>query len=162
MTQEEKVYQTLADLEISYKKYKHPPVFTIEEANEHWQDVEGMHCKNIFIRDKKGRQHYLLIVPFSKQVNMKGLNEKFNNRFSFASPERLEKWLKLTPGSVSAFGLINDDQKHVIVILDDEVSNAEQVSFHPNINTRTLTISQANFKKFLDHCGNEIMLMDVN
>jgi len=162
MTQEEKVYEVLKNLEIDFIKYEHPPVFTIEEANAHWQDVKGMHCKNIFIRDKKGRQHYLLIVPFSKQVNMKALNATFNNRFSFASPERLEKWLNLTPGSVSPFGLINDEEKHVIVILDDEVASADLVSFHPNINTRTLTISKENFAKFLDHCGNQIMKMDIN
>lgn len=150
----ETVYSYLSDLGIHYVKHDHPPVFTVEEANQHWHSITGMHCKNLFMRDKKGRQHFLVVVESSKHVNIKALNEQVGERLSFASPERLLTHLDLEPGSVSPFGLINNAENGVIVLLDRDIEDAEEVNFHPNVNTATLTLKTDAFLKFLSQVGN--------
>ncbi len=152
------VYDLLRSLDITFREYRHPPVHTVEEANEYWGDLVGIHCKNLFLRNRRGRQHYLVVMESSKDLNVKKLNEIMGERMSFASPERLMKWLKLRPGSVSPFGLINDVGKHVHVIIDDSVMEADMVNFHPNVNTITLGIGQADFRKFLGHLGHKVTM----
>ena len=94
-------------------------VFTVEEAEQHWRGIDAVHCKNLFVRNKKGNAHYLVIVERSKSVGMKRLaGELGEDRLSFASPERLAKYLGLTPGAVSPFGIINDHEHLVTVVLD--------------------------------------------
>ena len=135
---------------------------TVAEANEHWRHIQGTHCKNLFLRDHKGKNHFLVILPHEKKVDMKilaGCMEK--GRLSFASEARLEKYLGLTPGSVSPFGLINDQEKHVVVYVDQELRNAERLGFHPNINTITITLSFGDFEKFLKSVGNEYLYLQI-
>lgn len=152
-----KVYEVLDKLDIEYLEYTHPPVYTVEQANEHWKDLKGIHCKNLFLRDRRGRQHYLVIIESTKQIDIKELNAKLGERLSFASPERLMKYLGIEPGSVSPFGLINDQGHHVIVVLDSDVGNAEMVNFHPNVNTITIGLSQADFQKYLQAMTNPVV-----
>ncbi len=152
----QKVYEVLEKLRISYKKYEHPPVFTVEEAEKHWKDIEGTHCKNLFIRNKKGSRHYLIILESSKRADLKALNVKLGeDRLSFASPERLMRFLGLGAGAVSPFGLINDTQKEVQVVIDQDLKTAEFVNFHPNVNTSTIGLVFSDFEKFLSWCGNK-------
>ena len=156
------VYQKLEELKIEYENHDHPAVFTSEEASKYWKDIKGAHCKNLFLRNNKGNQHYLVVVGFHKQVQLKTMEKTIGaTRLSFASEKRLDKYLKIKPGSVSPFGLINDVENHVQVILDAELEKAEFVNFHPNINTNTLTISINAFKKFLDWSGNEYRFLEL-
>ena len=161
MDNKEKVYEFLKRLGISFVEHIHPPVYTVEEANQHWKNIEGLHCKNIFLRDKRGRQHFLVIMPSYKNVDMKKLNSLLNERLSFASPERLIKYLGLEGGSVSPFGLINDHFQHVVVILDDAVMMSDKINFHPNINTATVTLTTGDFKRYLEECGNSIVTCNI-
>ena len=161
MNQEQKVCEFLGSLNINFIKHTHPPVYTVEEANLHWKDISGLHCKNIFLRNKKGNRHFLVVVPSEMNIDIKNLNEILGERLSFASSERLKKYLGIEPGSVSPFGLINDDTKHVVVVLEGEVMAAQEVNFHPNVNTATLTISGVGFKKFLSACGNNVVTIDI-
>jgi Ala-tRNA(Pro) deacylase len=154
MEVDEKVYAYLEDIKVSYKKHEHPPVYTVEEANEHWENITGMHCKNLFLRDKKGRRHYLVVLESSKQVDIKKMNAQLNERLSFASPERLMKHLGLRPGSVSPFGLINNVDNQVSLILDQDIKEAQEVNFHPNVNTATLTIASKDFMHYVREVGN--------
>ncbi len=157
MMDEQKVYETLEELEIAYTKHKHPPVYTVEEAEQHWENITGVHCKNLFLRNKKGKNHYLVVVESTKRVDLKSLTRRIGeDRLSFASPERLMRYLGLEPGAVSPFGLINDLEKAVLVIVDQDLKEATLVNFHPNVNTATVGISFADFQKFLAHCGNSI------
>ena len=156
ITPEQKVFDVLNGLGIKFVQYEHPAVYTVEQANQHWQNISGLHCKNLFLRDKKGRKHYLVVVESSKTVDIKALNSQLEERLSFASPQRLMKYLGLEPGSVSPFGLINDADKAVHVILDEDIKQADQVNFHPNVNTITLGISRTDFDTFLRNCGNTI------
>lgn len=162
MDKEKKVYKILEDLQIPYRRYEHVPVYTIEEANQLNLNMQGQHCKNLFIRDKKGERHYLVIVEESKKVDLKNLSKQIEStKLSFASEERLMHYLGLTPGAVSPFGLVNDMEKQVEVLLDDELTNLKHISFHPNVNTATITLCFEDFKKFLNWCGNKFQLIQV-
>jgi len=152
---ENKVYEVLKSLEIPFEVHFHPPVYTVEEAEEHWGDVKGTHCKNLFVRNKKGNRHYLVILESSKRADLKELNRQLGeDRLSFASPERMMRFLGLEPGAVSPFGLINDSGKEVQVVVDKDLKTADWVSFHPNVNTATLTLSFEDFERYLEWCGN--------
>ena len=159
---EQKVHEVLEKLDISYIRHEHPPVFTVEQAEQHWENITGAHCKNLFLRNKKGNRHYLVVLESSKKVDLKALNSQLGeDRLSFASPERLMRYLGLETGAVSPFGLINDAQNEAQVIIDQDLRNAEHVNFHPNVNTATVGISFADFEKFLSWCGNSVRYLKL-
>lgn len=159
---EQKVYDILNSLGISYVRHEHPPVFTVEEAVRHWEGIAGAHCKNLFLRNKKGNRHYLLIIEHTKRADLRTLTQQLGeDRLSFASAERLMRYLGLEEGAVSPFGLINDSQKEVQVIIDKDLQEAEQVNFHPNINTATVGIGFSGFEKFLEYCGNPVRYLSI-
>lgn len=162
MEKEKKVYEILEYLQIPYLRYEHTPVYTIEEANQLDLDMQGQHCKNLFVRDKKGEKHYLVIIEESKKVDLKSLSKQIEStNLSFASEERLLRYLGLTPGAVSPFGLINDREKHVEVLLDEDITLLKDISFHPNVNTATVTLSFQDFRRFLSWTGNKMRLIKV-
>jgi Ala-tRNA(Pro) deacylase len=151
------VYATLETLGITYERFSHPPVFTSEEADEHWAPIQATPVKNLFLRNKKGDRHYLVILEISKHADLRQLVKVVgDDRLSFGSPERLMAMLGLTPGSVSPFGLIHDASHAVRVIIDDELRRADKLIFHPNINTQSVTISVADFERFLASTGNPV------
>ena len=150
MDNEQQVYEALDALAIPYEVFLHPPVFTVEEANAHWMDIPGKGCKNLFLRDNKGERHFLVVVPDHKRVDIKALGAAQGlGRLGFGSPDRLLRFLGLTPGAVSPFGLMNDPEGAVTVLIDACLLEEAQVTFHPNINTATLVLSVEDFKKFL-------------
>ena len=149
-------------LGISYVLYEHPPVFTAEEAEMHWQAIPGKAVKNLFLRNKKGDRHYLVILGIEKRADLKQLVKVIgDDRLSFGSPERLMKHLGVTPGSVSPLGLIHDTAHAVRVIVDSDLRGAEHLIFHPNDNTASLTISGADFARFLETQGNTVRWLTV-
>jgi Ala-tRNA(Pro) deacylase len=158
----DRVCAALDALAISYERYFHPPVFTSEEAADHWADIPATRVKNLFLRNKKGDRHYLVILEVGKEADLRHLVKVIgDDRLSFGSPERLMTHLGLTPGSVSPFGLLNDASGAVIVIVDDDLRRAERLIFHPNINTASLTISEADFERFLASRGNVVRWLRV-
>ena len=159
---EQEVLDVLDSLRIPFEIHHHPPVFTVEQAEEHWDTVKGTHCKNLFVRNKKGNRHYLVILESRKRADLRDLNSRLGeDRLSFASPERLKRNLNLEPGAVSPFGLINDKDKAVQVVLDRDLLEAEWVSFHPNVNTATVTIAFSDFERFLEWCGNTLRTLSI-
>jgi Ala-tRNA(Pro) deacylase len=157
---EQKVYEVMDRLGIAYTRLEHAPVFTVEQAEKHWGSITGAHCKNLFLRNKKGNRHYLAILESSKSADLKALTNRLGeDRLSFASPERLMRYLGLEPGAVSPFGLINDSQKEVQVVVDQDLKNAERINFHPNVNTATVGIDFTDFENFLDWCGNSLLYL---
>ena len=157
---EHRVLEVFEALDIPFTRIEHPPVFTVEEARLHWRDLSGTHCKNLFLRNKKGNRHFLVILEDSKRADLKsiarGLGE---DRLSFASPERLMRLLGLEPGAVSPFGLINDLQKEVHVLMDKDLEVSHTIYFHPNVNTATVGMSFSNFMRFLEHCGQTLQFL---
>jgi Ala-tRNA(Pro) deacylase len=157
---EKNVYDALQALGIVYARHEHPPVYTVEEAVKHWQGIAGAHCKNLFVRNKKGNRHYLIIAEHLKKVDLQGLAKKLgDDRLSFASDERLARYLGVQAGEVSPFGLLQDAQKEVVVVVDADLKNETRVNFHPNINTVTIGISFADFEKFLAWRGNRVVYL---
>jgi Ala-tRNA(Pro) deacylase len=155
--QEEAVYKTLTSLGIQFTRHEHPPVFTVEEAGNYWPPIPGMHCKNLFLRNKKGNRHFLLIMAHSKRADLKELSSLVEeDALSFASGDRLKKHLGLTAGSVSPYGLINDLQKQVTVLIDMDLATDGVIYFHPNVNTATIGVERADFERFLTSCGNVV------
>jgi len=157
-----KVYEALEALGIPYVKHDHPPVATVAEAVVHWKGIEGVHCKNLFVRNKPGKRHYLIIAEHLKPVDLLALSHKLgDSRLTFASDERLKRYLGLHPGEVSPFGLLNDANREVIVVLDASLRTAGKVNFHPNVNTATLTVAFGDLEKFLAWRKNRILFVDL-
>ena len=143
--------------DIHYELFEHPPVHTADEAAIHWQSIAGAAVKNLFLRNKKGDRHYLVILGIEKQADLRQLVKVIgDDRLSFGSPERLQKYLGVTPGSVSPLGLVHDTTKAVRVIVDSDLRTAERLIFHPNDNTASLTISGTDFVRFLEERGNSL------
>ncbi len=151
----EQVFEVLNKLDIPFEVIYHPPTPTIEEALLYWEDLEAVHCKNLFFRNHKGNRHYLVIFHCMQQLNIRDLEQRLKQgKLTFASPKRMEKYLGLKPGSVTPFGLINDQEKHVYLFIDEELLKAKRLSFHPNDNTASLSIATEDFVRFLDAMGN--------
>lgn len=163
MGKSKEVYKVLGELKIPYKVYSHPAVYTSEEAEKYVDaSMEGSKCKNLFLRNQKGDRHFIVIIDHSKRVDLKELSKNLEEkRISFASENRLDKYLGLLPGSVSPFGLINDENREVIVVIDAELKKEEKINFHPNINTETLTVLFKDFERFLDWVGNKRVYLKV-
>ena len=157
MSDPQEVYRALEALGIRYEAYEHPAVFTAEDAAAHWAAIPATPVKNLFLRNKKGDRHYLVILGIAKEADLRLLVKVIgDDRLSFGSAERLMAQLGVTPGSVSPFGLIHEGSRTLQVIVDEELRGAERLIFHPNINTASVTISVADFERFLASRPNRV------
>lgn len=165
MSREEIVFQYLQSHDIPYTVYHHPEGKTIEEAKRWWKDDGSVHCKNIFLRNHKGNQHYLVCFHCDHDLAIHDLEHRLKEslvaagktapgKLSFASPERMMRYLGLEPGSVSPFGLINDQEHHVHLFLDSALREATTLSFHPNDCRGTVVITRPDFERYLATLGN--------
>ena len=160
--QEQAVHERLTALGIAFERYEHPPVSTAAEADQHWAGIHAAHCKNLFLRNQKGDRHYLVIIVHTKRADLRAVATQIGDgKLSFASPERLMTYLGVAPGSVSPSGLMHDPGKHVRLFLDRDLKAATRISFHPNINTVTLTLTFADFERFLATCGNPVQYVTI-
>ena len=170
---QEKVLNFLHDHNIPFTCYTHPEGKTIEEAKKWWRDDGSIHCKNIFMRNHKGNQHYLVCFHCDHDLDIHDLESRLKaallaqgknspGKLSFASPERMMRFLGLEPGSVSPFGLINDTDHHVHLFLDAALLDDNNyrdplhktLSFHPNDCRGTVVIALPDFERFLAIVGN--------
>ena len=160
MSQE--IYQVLDSLGITYVKHEHPAVYTVEEAALYDRDIDAGKSKNLFLRNVKGDRHFLVVMQSHKRLDLEKLAEVLDeSKISFASEERLMKYLGLTPGAVGPFGLINNTDHLVIVVVDTGLLTFEKVAYHPNVNTATVVITTEDLKKFLESTGNEIKYLEL-
>lgn len=157
---------------IPYTCYNHPEGKTIEEAKRWWKNDGSVHCKNIFLRNHKGNRHYLVCYHCDAQLDIHSLEQRLKlylqerglpapGKLSFASAERMERYLGLEPGSVSPFGLINDGDNHVHLFLDENLRNAGSLSFHPNDCRGTVVIKTADFMRYLEYVGNSFEFVEL-
>ena len=154
---EEQLYRFLSGAGIDFQRHQHPAVYTVQEAELYWEGIPGAHCKNLFLRNKKGNHHYLVILLGQKTADLHQLERLLGeDRLSFGSPQRLMEHLSLEAGAVSPFGLIHNRAKDVRVVIDQDLKTYQQVSFHPNVNTATITISVPDFTRFLTLCGQPV------
>lgn len=155
MNGDPKLYALLNELGIEYEYIEHPEAPTIEIAKQYWAGYDARHCKNLFFRNHKGNQHYLVLLDCDADMDIHAIEHKLHQgKLSFASPERLMRYLGVKPGSVTPFGLINDAEHHVVVFVDENLRNAERVSFHPCDNRASLIIKRSDLELFLINRGN--------
>ena len=142
--------------------YEHPPLPTIEMALEYWKDLPSTHCKNLFFRNHKGNRHYLVVLDCERDLDIHDLEKRLHQgKLSFASPQRMEKYLGLQPGSVSPFGLINDTENHVHLFMDKNLKEEKSLSFHPNDNHATVVIEVDEFMRYLNAVGNSFEFIEL-
>ncbi|MGB0845764.1 MAG: prolyl-tRNA synthetase associated domain-containing protein [Thiolinea sp.] len=145
------LYGTLQQHDIRYQRTDHAAVYTCEEADRLLPDLPGAKTKNLFLRDRKGKRHFLVVVSGEKSVDLKALAKTLEvNSLGFASPERLQKHLQLTPGSVSVLAVINDTDNAVELVIDQAIWQAESLQCHPLVNTATLVMPMTELRRLLD------------
>lgn len=160
----EEVLDTLKKLEINYELVNHKAVYTIEDMNNLNKEIfKGAEiCKNLFLRDQKGKRHFLVILCSEKKADMAKIQKQaLSTRLSFASSERLMKYLKLEPGHVSPMGLINDVEKKVEVLIDKDLKNKKILAVHPNTNEASILITYEDLMKFIKAMGNEYEFIEI-
>jgi Ala-tRNA(Pro) deacylase len=159
---DKKLYQLFDELDIRFEYLEHPPAPTIEIAKQYWAGHEAKHCKNLFFRNHKGNKHYLVILDCECNMDIHRIEKQLcQGKLSFASEARMMKYLGVSPGSVTPFGLIHDEEHHVYVFLDKNLRNAERLSFHPCINTASLIVSKDDFVRFMEYTQNPFEWIDI-
>lgn len=160
MNQKQHVYERLTEMQIPYQSMEHRAVFTVDEIKEIGFPVGTRIAKNLFLRDAKGKRHFLLVADAEKAIDLRQLECVFeSSKLSFASEERLDKYLGLTRGSVSPFGLLNDLEHAVELYLDESLADAVNIGVHPNDNTATVLITFENLLSFFRAIGCSVNLI---
>lgn len=143
------LYEILKKLDINFEEIEHEPVFTVEQAQVIKNNIEGTGCKNLFLTDKNGK-YILVILEENKKANIKQIEKIVNTvHLSFADVSELQNVLKLEKGSVSPLGIINDIDNRVVIIIDKDLKE-KKLLFHPNINTKTISITYEDLIKFIE------------
>ena len=153
LIKEQKCYQLLDELGLEYYRCDHPEANadTMEACLEIDAILEATVCKNLFLCNRQQTQFYLLMMPGNKVFKTKELSGQLGcARLSFGSPEKMEEYLDITPGSVSVLGLMNDTENKVRLLVDEDVLKGEYLGCHPCINTTSLKLkTRAVFDVFL-------------
>ena len=156
------IYAILESLSIHYERIDHPAVYTSEEARQLVPQRPAKAAKNLFLRDKKGKRHVLLVVEDHKSVNFKVIEQQTGlTHLSMGSPERLMRYLGVTPGAVSLLALANDPNGKVEVLIDRDLWAGEAIQAHPLVNTATLVMKMAEMERFITHTDHDFCLVDV-
>lgn len=157
MFKKEEVIELLKNKNIAFDIIEHEAVFTMEDMDNLNLGEKGTEVKNLFLRDEKGKNHFLIVAREDAIIDLKALKDKINStRLSFASEERLQKYLGLTKGSVSPFGILNNEDKDVKVFLDSNVKDEARIAVHPNDNTATVYISTKDVENIIKEHGNSV------
>lgn len=159
----EKVLNKLKELNISYKEIEHTPVYTIEDMDNLGNIFENAKiCKNLFVRDQKGKRHFLVVLPEEKRAPLADIATKIGStKLSFASPERLMKYLKLEPGSVTPLSVINDETNEVEVVFDEDLKKEGLLGVHPCTNTATILLSPTDLEKYIISNNNKLKYINI-
>lgn len=152
---EVRTYDFLDALHIPYERVDHAAADTMEVCAEIDRVLGALICKNLFLCNRQGTAFYLLMMPGDKPFKTKELSAQIGSaRLSFASPEKMLEYLDILPGSVSVMGLMNDREKRVTLLVDEDVLRGEYVGCHPCVNTASLKIRTEDvFEKFLPATG---------
>ena len=139
LEKEIRTYDLLDKLGVAYERVDHEAAMTMEVCQEIDKVLQATICKNLFLCNRQETKFYLLMIPETKVFQTKDLSAQINSsRLSFAKPEYMEKFLDITPGSVSVLGLMNDTENHVQLLIDEDVLKGEFIGCHPCINTSSI------------------------
>lgn len=155
------LFSRFDELNIETHTVSHQPLFTVADSRAMRGDLPGGHCKNLFLKDKKG-QLWLIVCLEETPVNMKTLDKRIGSaRLSFGKPDLLKEVLGVRPGSVTPFALINDTDLRVQVILDSAMLEHDLLNYHPLTNDQTTAIARADLLAFIGACGHEPLIVDI-
>jgi Ala-tRNA(Pro) deacylase len=156
------IYKFLEEHGIPYERHDHEAVFTVEEQDRLQAAISGIKTKNLFLRDQPGKRHVLVVAESKKTVDLKAVGDMIGaKRLGFASPERMARHLGVTPGAVSVFGLVNDTDRAVELLVDRDVWESELVRAHPLVNTSTIVVAGEGLRNFLKATGHEPRVIDI-
>mgnify|MGYP006290211843 FL=1 len=156
------LYEMLKEHNIAYQRIEHPPVFTSEQASQLVPANQGTPAKNLFLRDRKGKRHFLVMVKETHSLDLAQFAAKIgSSRLSFASPHRLGTYLGIEPGAVSPLALINDQNQAVELWIDQDLWKAASIQCHPLVNTATLVLTVEDLAAFFRQTGHAIHLFST-
>ncbi len=160
-TRPQAVLDRLNDLGVPFTLYHHEAVFTVAESEKLDIDMPGVHCRNLFLRDKK-KNNFLVVLQHATDVDIKKLAGVIgSDKLSFGSAERLWEYLGVKPGSVCPYAMINDTGHNVKIFLEKSMMEADIVNYHPLINTMTVGTSPQGLIRFLESCGATPHIVDL-
>ena len=144
------IYDVLKELDIEYNEIEHKPLYTIADTEVVKGKMEGQECKNLFLTDNKNN-YYLVIIKDNKMANLKEIQKLLKTpNLSFASTNKLKEILNLLPGSVTPLSIIYDNNNKVTLLIDSDLKN-KRLLFHPNINTKTISIKYEDLIRFIEY-----------
>ena len=148
------LFAFLDRLGVRHATVRHPPLFTVEESRSLRGQIAGGHTKNLFLKDKRGAL-FLVTALEDAEIDLKGLHRLLgaSGRFSFGSAEQMLETLGVEPGSVTPFGVLNDTQGRITVVLDAAMMAHATLNFHPLANTMTTSIGRDDLVRFLAATG---------
>jgi Ala-tRNA(Pro) deacylase len=155
------LFLRLDRLGIRHTTHRHPPVFTVAESAALRGQLPGGHCKSLFLKDKKGGL-WLAVMLEDRRIDMNKLADRLGApRFSFGRAELLVEVLGVTPGSVTPFALINDAERRVTVVLDEEMLEHDPLNYHPLSNDMTTAVAPADLLRFIADCGHAPRILNL-
>ena len=158
----QQVATKLQELGITFDVVEHPPAFTTEQADSYIEGMEGVRTKSMFLTNRKKTQYYLLIMDDKKRLDMDDFKVQVGaDRIRMASLDSLAKKMNLPAGTVSPFGLLNNEEKDIQVYFDKEIIDEERMTFHPNTNEKTIFISTQDLFKFLQDLGYSYQVLEL-
>ena len=150
----------LEEKNIPFEWIEHKAVYTIEDMEELGLEDMNETAKNLFLRDQKGKRHFLVVIRADKQANLKELGEKLGvGKLSFASEERLEKYLGLKKGAVTPLGILNDENCVVEVFFDEDFIGMDKIGVHPNDNTASVYLKTEDVLNIIREHGNALEIV---
>ncbi|PWB68538.1 MAG: hypothetical protein C3F15_16155 [Holophagae bacterium] len=150
LTTADELLAVLERLGIAHDTVRHPAVYTVEESLKVVGELPGGHFKNLFLRDKPGRM-WIVVMPAERSVDLKRLAELLEtSRLSFASADRMARYLGVGAGAVTPFAVVNDHERAVTVVLDEKLLSRSRINLHPLENTATTGIAPAELVRFLE------------
>lgn len=163
LEKEMRVYELLEKLNIPYERVDHEEAMTMEACEEIEKALGVTMCKNLFLCNRQKTDFYLLLMPGEKKFLTKDFSKQLGvSRLSFADGEFMEKYLDITPGSVSVLGLMNDTEHEVHLSIDKDLLADEYIGCHPCINTSSLKIKMNDIlEKFLSYTGHEATIVEL-
>ncbi|MDU4378416.1 MAG: prolyl-tRNA synthetase associated domain-containing protein [Anaerococcus vaginalis] len=162
MDQYKMVENKLNELEIDFKIVDHPPAFTTEEADKYIEGHDGVRTKSMFLTDRKKKNFYLVILDDYKRLDMDRFKDIVGEKkVKMASENSLMEKMKLPAGTVSPFGLLNNEDHDIKFFMDKEIADEEIMTFHPNTNDKTLFLKTKDLYKYLDNIGYEVNIIEL-
>ena len=158
----ETVFRFLTQHNISFESMEHPAVYTMAEMDQLGLDQLGVIPKNLFVKDGKGRQHFIITAAANTQIDLKSLGEKLGvKKLSLASAERLHTYLGVTAGCVSPFGVLNDQDHVVTVVFDSKLQGLDKIGVHPNVHNATVWLSFQDLSSAVQLTGNAVQILEL-